>query len=184
MSTRSHPSSSLVRSPFVEPPSSLSSSSSSSSSSTSSSNKVLSVRAIQIVAPQVKEVRGDDAGNASDRSSSSERPRPHGGPAWVDSKVCEIASVFHMETSVAEFLNKVPVLKASTEESLLAFGPCSLEDRVYRERSSTESPFFFMYNCLFSNMHVSLPFYAFTVSVLWALNMAPSQLHPNTWASM
>jgi len=92
--------------------------------------------------------------------------------------------VFHTDTSVAEFLDKVPVLRASTEESLLAFGPCSLEDRVCRERSSIEPPFFFMYSYLFSDLHVSLPFDAFMVGVLRTLNVAPSQLHPNTWVSM
>jgi len=47
------------------------------------------------------------------------------------------------------------------------------------------SPFSFL--CIvvfFFDLHVSLPFDVFTVSVLWALNVAPSQLHPNTWASM
>jgi len=68
------------------------------------------------------------------------------GPARVDPKVCEVASVFYTDASVAKFLNKVSVLKASAGESLLAFGPCSLADRMYRERSSTEPPFFFMYN--------------------------------------
>jgi len=126
------------------------------------------------------EVRGDDVRNASDQSSSSERLRPHGGPSWVDPKVCEIAFVFHTDASMAEFMDKVPVLKASVEESLLSFSPCSLDDRVYRGQSSTEPPFFFMYSCLFSDLHVSLPFDTFTVSVLWALNVTPSQLHPNT----
>jgi len=110
----------------------------------------------------VEKVRRDDAGNASDRPVSCEWPRPHVGPAWVDPKVCEVASVFHTNASVTEFLNKVPVLKASVEESLLAFGPCSLVDHVYKEWSSTEPPFFFMYNCLFSDLHVSLPFDMFT----------------------
>ena len=85
---------------------------------------------------------------------------------------------------MTNFLNKVSVLKASTEDSLLSFGPCSLDDRVYRERSSTEPPFFFRYNYLFSDLHVSLPFDTLTVSVLQAVNVALSQLHPNTWASM
>jgi len=95
-----------------------------------------------------------------------------------------VSSSFYTDASVAEFLDEVPVLKASAEESLLAFGPCSLEDRVYRERSSTEPPFFFMYACLFSDLHVSLPFDAFTAGVLKELNVAPTQLHPNSWASM
>ena len=145
---------------------SFSSSSSSSSSSTSSSSKAISVGAIQAISPQVEEVRGDDTGNASDWSISSEQPRPHEGPAWVDPKVCGIAFEFHTDVSLAEFLDKVPVLKASAEKSLLSFGPYSLDDRVYRGRSSTEPPFFFMYSCLFSDLHVSLPFDTFTVGVL------------------
>jgi len=85
-----------------------------------------------------------NAGNASDRSVPLERPRPHVGPSWVDPNMCEVSSFFYTNASMAEFLNDVPVLKASAEESLLAFGPCSLGDRVYRERSSIERPFFFM----------------------------------------
>jgi len=106
------------------------------------------------------------------------------GPAWVDPKVCEIVSMFHTDASVTEFLNKVAVLKALAEDSLLSFGPYSLDDRVYREQSFIEPPFFFMYSCLFANLHVSLPFDMFMVSVLRSLNVAPSQLHPNTWACM
>ena len=117
----------------------------------------------------------DDTGNVSDRS------RLHVGPGWVDPRVCEVSSSFYTDTSVADFLNEVPVLKASAEESLLAFGPCSLEDCVYKERSSTEPPFFFMYSCLFADLHVSLPFDAFTAGVLKELNVAPTQLHPNSW---
>jgi len=106
------------------------------------------------------------------------------GPTWVDPRVCEVSSSFYTDAFVAEFLDEVPVLKASAEESLLAFGPCSLEDRVYRERSSTEPPFFFMYVCLFADLHVSLPFDAFTAGVLKELNVAPTQLQPNSWAPM
>jgi len=95
-----------------------------------------------------------------------------------------VSSSFYTDTSVVEFLNEVPVLKASAKESLLVFGPCSLEDRVYRERSSTEPPFFFMYSCLFADLHVSHPFDAFTAGVLKELNVAPTQLHPNSLASM
>jgi len=68
MSTRSCPtSSSPARSTLLKPPS-YSSSSSSSFSSTSSSNKVISVGAVETAAPRVEEVRGNDVGNASDRS--------------------------------------------------------------------------------------------------------------------
>ena len=134
-----------------------------SSSSSSSFGQAISVGDVGRV-PSPGLVR-EDAGNASDRSAPFEGPRPHVGPAWVDPRVCEVSSSFHTDASVVEFLDKVPVLKASAEESLLAFGPCSLGDRVYRERSSTEPPFFFMYSSLFADLHVSLPFDAFTAGV-------------------
>jgi len=51
-------------------------------------------------------------------------------------------------------------------------------------RSPSKSPFFFVYASLFSDFHVFLPFDDFTTSVLQTLNVAPSQLHPNTWASL
>jgi len=41
-----------------------------------------------------------------------------------------------------------------------------------------------MYTCLFSDFQVPLPFDTFTVGVLQEFNIAPSQLHPNTWTSM
>jgi len=42
--------------------------------------------------------------------------------------------------------------------------------------------FFYMYMCHFSQLHVRLPFDDFTMGVLRALNVAPTQLHPNNWA--
>lgn len=36
----------------------------------------------------------------------------------------------------------------------------------------------------FSDLHVTLPFDDFTMGVHWTLNVTPSQLHPNTWASL
>ena len=74
--------------------------------------------------------------------------------------------MWNTDASVADFLNKVHVLKASARDSLLSFGSWSLDDRVYMERSSTEPPFFFMFSCLFSDLHVSFPFDTFTVGVL------------------
>jgi len=46
------------------------------------------------------------------------------------------------------------------------------------------SPFFYMYVFIFSDLHVSLPFDEFTMDVIWSLNVAPTQIHPNTWVSI
>jgi len=41
-----------------------------------------------------------------------------------------------------------------------------------------------VFSCLFLDLHVSLPFANFMIGVLKALNVNPTQLHPNTWASI
>ena len=51
-------------------------------------------------------------------------------------------------------------------------------------RPGAGPPFFYMYACFFSDLHVSLPFDTFTMGVLRALNVVPTQVHPNTWASL
>ena len=49
-----------------------------------------------------------------------------------------------------------------------------------RERAAED--FFYMYMCHFSQLHIRLPFDEFTMGVLQLLNVAPTQLHPNSWA--
>ncbi|XP_029128019.1 uncharacterized protein LOC114916124 isoform X2 [Cajanus cajan] len=41
-----------------------------------------------------------------------------------------------------------------------------------------------MYDCLFRDLGIVLPFHPFFTSILRILNVAPTQLHPNSWASM
>ncbi|RDX69005.1 hypothetical protein CR513_51944, partial [Mucuna pruriens] len=43
-------------------------------------------------------------------------------------------------------------------------------------------PFFYLYNMLHSKLGIKLPFTHFEQAVLLALNVAPTQLHPNNWA--
>jgi len=42
--------------------------------------------------------------------------------------------------------------------------------------------FFYMHMCHFSQLHVRLPLDDFTMGVLRQLNVAPTQLHLNSWA--
>ncbi|QCD89120.1 hypothetical protein DEO72_LG4g58 [Vigna unguiculata] len=57
-------------------------------------------------------------------------------------------------------------------------------DRVYHGQEGATEKFFYMYMCHFSQLHVRLPLDDFTMGVLRALNVAPTQLHPNSWAYM
>lgn len=62
-------------------------------------------------------------------------------------------------------------------------------DWVFLEKESiVDMPptrdFFYVYDCIFHNLNVELPFDDFTMSILRILNMAHLQLHPNGWATM
>jgi len=87
----------------------------------------------------------------------------------VDSKVVGILSFYKTEPFVSNFLDKCPVLKASGHSSFLSIVPCSSTESVCMGRPGTGSPFFYMYLCLFLDLHVSLPFDEFTMDVLRTL---------------
>ena len=44
-----------------------------------------------------------------------------------------------------------------------------------------ERPFFYAYEYFFSQLDITFPFTAFETDLLWSCNIAPSQLHPNSW---
>ena len=55
---------------------------------------------------------------------------------------------------------------------------------MFMSRKGMNKDLFYMYDCLFHNLHVSVSFDDFTMGVLWILNVALMQLHLNGWAPM
>ena len=96
----------------------------------------------------------------------------------------EKSSTYSTAERVAEFFVKNPALKPGGRSSYFDVVPCGPTERVCMGRPDDGPPFFYMYTCFFSDLHVSLPFDMFTMGVLRALNVAPTQVHPNTWASL
>jgi len=133
---------------------------------------------------QVEVVRGDDPANVVDRSDSPPTVIPLVDLSWVDPKVLEISSIYKTEACVAKFLAKYPVLNAGGHSHYFIVLPCEPTESVCLGQSGTGPPFFYMYTCFFSDLHVSLPFNEYTMGVLQALNVAPTYVHPNTWASL
>ncbi|WVY92617.1 hypothetical protein V8G54_031705 [Vigna mungo] len=58
---------------------------------------------------------------------------------------------------------------------------CREDERVFHGKENSDGDFFYFYSCLFFDMHLRLPFIEFQIDVLRTLNVAPSQLHPNSW---
>ncbi|KAG4921385.1 hypothetical protein JHK86_050198 [Glycine max] len=72
---------------------------------------------------------------------------------------------------------------ASLEDScMLAVQACGRDNFPFLRAASGSSPFFYMYRCLFEVLGLILPLTAFQCALLEDSNVAPSQLHPNSWA--
>ena len=50
------------------------------------------------------------------------------------------------------------------------------------DHADPEDPFFFMYATTFKRFKLRLPFTGFKRALLNEVNVAPAQLHPNSWA--
>ena len=131
----------LFGSPFSSPISSIFIFIFSSTSSDSSTIEVLLVREIQSLPPVETMVRGDDSASAFDRSGSSEHSSPQ-GLHWVDPKVTRITSAFVKRAPVADFLDRVDVLKPDASVDVIGIKPCEVPDTVCSTRSLTKRPFF------------------------------------------
>jgi len=126
-------------------------------------------------------VREDDPTVACDRSDSPPSVIPLIDFSWVDSNVIDKSSNYSNVECVAEFFVKNPTLKSGGRSNYFDVVPCGPTERVCMGRPGNGPPFFYMYTCFFSDLHVSLPFDTFMMGVLRSLNVAPTQVHPNTW---
>jgi len=128
-------------------------------------------------------VRVNDPEGTVERSDLVEESSHHLGFDWVDPKMTRFTFVFRDSSSISFFVDKYNILKSDANDGILAIDYCHLANTICIARSPLEILFFFVYSCLFLGLHVAFPFDDFIMWVLWALNVAPSQLHHNTWVS-
>ena len=119
------------------------------------------------------------------RTASSGASQSSDGPSydWVDPSVLQIPSKMKSSDDLDGFLavhKNFLALDCPTEA--LSVDICGVTDRVCHGRENAPHDFFFVYSTFFSHLHMSFPFDDFTVNVLKILNVAPTQLHPNSWA--
>ncbi|KAL2332902.1 hypothetical protein Fmac_014115 [Flemingia macrophylla] len=145
--------------------------------------------------------RDDDSGAESEEEVSAEHKRlarkrefdpvlmP--GYEWVHGEVGANYSRFWDQDSILNLLAYTKFLEGfgSEENYPIRLHVCRSDDRpnpdfVFLDTTKFPLPSFYVYDCWFRDLEVKLPFDDFTFSVLRILNVAPTQLHPNSWAAM
>jgi len=105
-----------------------------------------------------------------------------GGYGWAAADVRNQSSLFRWSRLLNSWLNCTPVISKGVSGDIVSFERVSAIDRVCHWQEGAIEKFFYMYMCHFSQLHVRLSLDGFTMGVLRALNVAPTQLHPNSWA--
>jgi len=103
---------------------------------------------------------------------------------WVNEKVREVFSEFTKVSMLQDFVESVDVVLEGVPNGAFALRRCREFETVCLGRGRERKYFFYFYSCLISDIHVPFPFDTFTMEVLHILNVVPSQLHPNSWASL
>jgi len=106
------------------------------------------------------------------------------GYDWVSHQVTRHFSKYRWSSMVNSYSAVYHIFAEGIPEGVLSVERCSTVDNVCHRRECHIFHFFFMYACLFTDSQIQVPFDEFTMGVLRTLNVAPTQLHPNSWASL
>jgi len=99
---------------------------------------------------------------------------------WVH----EVFFVFTEVSMLQNFVDSVDIVLEGVPNGSFALRRCREFETVCLGKGKERKDFFYFYSCLTSDIHVRFPFDNFTMEVLCILNVAPSQLHPNSWTSL
>ncbi|KAL5134498.1 hypothetical protein HKD37_03G007641 [Glycine soja] len=102
---------------------------------------------------------------------------------WVRDDVLNYMSSLTSATTVAALQCQVK-LKSPEDSCKIVVHACGNDDFPFLRAASGSFPFFFMYRCVFEVMGLFFPLKIFQYALLEHVNVASSQLHPNSWAMM
>lgn len=95
-------------------------------------------------------------------------------------KLVSIA-LFVNRAMLLEWANNNCVLRTLGYNLSLRLRICRQDKRFFHGEDMAGGNCFYIYLCLFYDLYVRLPFTGFQMDILRILNVAPSQLHPNSW---
>ncbi|RDY02967.1 hypothetical protein CR513_13504, partial [Mucuna pruriens] len=102
----------------------------------------------------------------------------NGAYSWVDPEVLKVSSVLTKSGSLLGMDSAI----CQPRTWSVTVKACRSREAVCMNSAEAARPFFYLYDTLHSRLGIHLPFTRFERSVLQTLNVAPTQLHPNSWA--
>ena len=106
------------------------------------------------------------------------------GYSWVAEGVRNCSSKYRWSRLLKSWLNSIYLFGRGFDPDSMHVERVSAVECVCHGREGSAADFFYVYSCMFVKLHVRLPFDEFTIGVLRLLNVAPTQLHPNSWGSL
>ena len=107
---------------------------------------------------------------------------------WASEDLLAETSSFTSGKSVKAYMDGEPDDKGRVfgreHDAYVSVIPCNAGEPVCVDdcASPEEPPFFFMYSTVFKRVRVCLPLTGFKRALLTEVDVAPAQLHPNSWA--
>ncbi|PNX58907.1 hypothetical protein L195_g059421, partial [Trifolium pratense] len=92
----------------------------------------------------------------------------------------EVSSKYTSTEMVRSFRKVVKLSDPSHEDSIIT-EPVGENEFVFT-RNDTPPDYFYLYTNVIQPLNIWLPFTTFEAEMLKVLNVAPTQLHPNSWA--
>ncbi|KOM29512.1 hypothetical protein LR48_Vigan715s000200 [Vigna angularis] len=101
---------------------------------------------------------------------------------WVPHIPSMYASAYGSLKDLAWRVNRTHIVRDVEDSRLIRAGVSLRNERVFYEKRSSLDDFFYMYVNFFTHLFIRVPFTKFQMAVLREVNVAPAQLHPNSWA--
>ncbi|KOM52333.1 hypothetical protein LR48_Vigan09g099200 [Vigna angularis] len=121
----------------------------------------------------------------SEGPEDCDEPTSSGGNYdWASREVSDFRSLFRNRVVLADWVENSYILRTLGYSSCVKLVACRENERVFHGRENATHDFFYCYASPFYDLYVRLPLTNFQMEVLRTLNVAPTQLHPNSWGYM
>ncbi|KOM33225.1 hypothetical protein LR48_Vigan01g278100 [Vigna angularis] len=100
---------------------------------------------------------------------------------WATREVNDFSSLFRNRVVLEDWVENSCILRTLGYSYCIKLVAYREDERVFHGRENATNDFFYCYAPPFYDLYVRLPLTIFQMDVLRTLNVAPSQLHPDSW---